>query len=463
MKSRKFLVVLAVLAMVAASCTTTETTTTTTEPPPPTTTQPPDVTPPPDSTTTTGPMGDMLAYDVGFDPETGTIKLGALAALTGPIPGIGASVLNGHRVYWEEVNANGGIAGMYPVEVVIRDNAYNPETNVVVYNEIKDDVLAISTALGTPTTATIFEDAAAENILVAAGSLASQWALTSNVVLNLGANTYFAQFANAPYWAMNEGIITEDSVVGIIYQGDDYGQDCKNGYDFGQANTGFNDAYEATYAATDTDFSAQIGGAAAAGVDVLFVCALPSALATMLGTANAIEYFPTVLGSSPSYNVVLPSALGGGDEAAGLALFGAFPYYALGAGPEFEDDTPGMNQLKADLAAHRDAVGVTDEMINAFFYFGYTQGQTFHEILEVAVANGDITRTGLLAAVDMVSNVDMGYGGSPGGYGPTPLDRIPTNEDNIGIPVSVTENVFGLMDITGFFEAPYMADWDPAG
>ncbi len=458
MRSRRGLVVLAVLAMVAASCTTTPATTTTQ--PQPTTTHDDD-----HGTTTTEGMA-MLNYDVGFDPDTGTIKVGALAALTGPIPGIGASLLNGHRVYWEKVNAAGGVAGMYPVEVVIRDNGYNPETNVVVYNEIKDEVLGFSSAIGTPTTASIYEAAAGENILVAAGSLASQWALTSNVILNLAANTYFAQFANAPHWAMNiadPAVMTADSVVGIIYQGDDYGQDCKNGYDFGQANTGFNAAYEATYAATDTDFSAQIGGAAAAGVDVLFICALPTALATMLGTAAVIEYSPTVFGSSPSYNPVLPGALGAGDEAAGLALFASFPYYGLGAGPAFEDDTTSMAALRADLEAHGDDVGVTDEMVNAFFFFGYAQAQTFHVLLEAAIANGDISRAGMLAAIELVKDVDMGFGGELVGYGATPLDRVPTNEDNIGVPVSVTESRFGLSDISGFYEAPYMADWDPAG
>ncbi len=144
-------------------------------------------------------------------------------------------------------------------------------------------------------------------------------------------------------------------------------------------------------------------------------------------------------------------------------MFASFPYYGLGAGPAFEDETPGMSQLRADLENHGEALGVVDEAVNAFFYFGYTQGKTFHELLEVAVANGDISRAGLLAAVDMVANVDMGFGGSPGGYGPTPLDRITTNEDNIGVPVSVTVNRFGLMDVSGFFEAPYMATWDPAG
>ncbi|NIN68825.1 MAG: ABC transporter substrate-binding protein, partial [Anaerolineae bacterium] len=89
-----------------------------------------------------------------------------------------------HQVYWEKVNANGGVAGMYPVEIVVRDNEYNPQTNVVVYNEIKDDVLAISSVLGSPTTASIQVDSAAENIVIAGGTLASQWALTENIVLN---------------------------------------------------------------------------------------------------------------------------------------------------------------------------------------------------------------------------------------------------------------------------------------
>ena len=466
MRRMRWLALLAVFAMIAAACgsdsttddtqapTTTEATTQAT-----TTTEATA-----EATTTTEAAMAALAFDFGFDEATGTISLGALAAITGPIAGIGQALLDGHQVYWNGVNANGGVAGMYPIDLVVKDNAYNPETNVLVYNESKDSVLGFSSAIGTPTTATIYEDAAAANILVAAGSLASQWALTDNVLLNLAAGTYFAQFANSVYWASavaDPAIITADSVIGIIYQADDYGQDCLNGFDFGLTNTGFGRAYEATYAAGDTDFSAQIAGAQAAGVDVLYVCTLPSSLAGMLGTAAALTYSPTVFGSSPSYNPVLPGALGGGDEAAGLALFGSFPYYGLGAGPAWEDDTPGMIALRSDRETY--GADVPDEEINAFYYFGYAQAQTFHAILEAAVANGDITRAGLLAAVDSITDLDLEYGLGPTGYGPTPKDRISTNLDNIGVPVSVTVNVFGLMDVTGFYVAPYMVDWDPAG
>jgi ABC-type branched-subunit amino acid transport system substrate-binding protein len=406
----------------------------------------------------------MPTGDFGFDAETGTIKLGVLASTTGPIADIGQTLLAGHQAYWAFVNSQGGVLGTYPVELVVRDNAYNPEQNVTVYNEIKDEVLAISSALGTPTTATIFEDAAANDILVAAGSLASQWALTDNVILNLGANTYFAQFANAPYWAMeiaDPPVITADSVVGIVYQADDYGADCKNGYDFAQQNLAFNAAYEATYAATDTDFSAQIGGAQAAGVDVLFVCTLPTALATMAGTAAALQYFPALFGSSPSYINVLNAALGGGDAAAGAALFNTFPFYNLGTSAEWEEDLPGMNLMRTITEGAIDAGAFPIEAVTAFYYFGFTQAQTFEKILEVALESGDVSRQGLLAAVDQVKDVDLGLGVGPAGFGPTPKERVTTNTDAIG--VATADNQFGLERISDFFEAPYMADWDPAG
>ncbi len=474
MRLRRMLALFAVMALVALACGDSGETTTTTAAPPatdaattttaaPPTTMAPTTTAPPagDTTTTTAEMMD-LQFDAGFDEETGTIKLGVLAATTGPIADIGQSLLAGHQHYWDSVNAQGGVNGMYPVELVIRDNAYNPEQNVVVYNEIKDEVLAFSSTIGTPTTATIFEDAAQSDLLVGAGSLASQWALTSNVVLSLGADTYFGQFANAPYWAMeiaDPPVMTDASVVGIIYQADDYGQDCKNGYDFGQANTGFNAAYEATYAVGDSDFSAQIGGAQAAGVDVLFICALPSVLAPMVGTMAALQYFPAIFGSSPSYIPILNGALGGGDPAAGAALFNSFPYYNAGTSAPWESDVPGMVQMRADW----EASGAPIEVVTAFYYFGYTQGQTFNEILKVAIANGDITKKGMLAAVDAVQNVQLEYGTSPAGYGPTPKDRIPTTDTGIGVVTTTDQAVFGLELIGDLFSAPYMADWDPAG
>ena len=479
MAFRKLLALVFVLGLVAVACGDSVVTTARTTPPgtttppettppetPPVTTTPPETTPDTASSATTTTVAEEemmdLLFDVGFDEETGTISLGVLAATTGPMGSMGQWALAGHQSFWDGINAEGGAMGMYRVELLIRDNASSPEENVVVYNEIKDEVLAFSSTLGTPTTATIFEDATQNDLLVAAGSLASAWARTSNVVLNLAAPTYFAQFANGAYWAMeiaDPPVITDDSVVGIIYQADDYGQDCKDGYDFAQESLGFNAAYAATYGVGDSEFSAQIGGAQASGIDVLFICTEPTALVRMVGTMVAIEYFPVIFGSNESYIPILTFALGGADPAAGAALFNQFPYYSLGTSPAWEDDVPGMVRMRSDFASS----GLSIDFVTASYFFGYTQAQTFHAILEQALANGDITKLGMLAAVDQVQDIDLDLGGSPSGYGPTPKDRIPTNEDAIGVVTTTDIAQFGLERITDFFVAPFLEDWDPAG
>lgn len=419
---------------------------------------------PGDPPTTTVPTNTAPPVRTGVGVQDGTIRLGVLAAITGPIPEIGQSVLNGHEVWWAYVNGElGGVGGRYPVELVIEDNQYNPEINLTAYNEIKDGVLGFSSTLGTPTTASIQQNAAAESILVAAGSQGSFWSQTENVVLNLAANTYLAQFANGSYWAMEVAdppLMTAETPVGIISQADDYGQDCLKGYELALQNLGFSDASRQTYQPTDTDFSAQMSAFQAAGAQVIFVCALPSALALMIGTNAALGYDPVLFGSSPTYNVVLPAALGGeGGEQAGLAEFDN--YYQLGTGPAFEEDTPGMELLRRNLETY--GAEVPPQNVNAFYYFGYTQAQTFHVILERALERGDLTREGLMAAVDEVQGVDLGYGLGEAGYGPSVTARIPTNTDAVGRPVSTSQSRFGLQRVSDFFVAPYLEDYDYGG
>jgi ABC-type branched-subunit amino acid transport system substrate-binding protein len=411
------------------------------------------------TTTTTAPP-----VRTGVGVQDGTIRLGVLAAITGPIPELGQSVLNGHEVWWTYVNEElGGVGGRYPVELVIEDNQYNPEINVTAFNGIKDGVLGVSSTLGTPITASIQQDAAAQSILVGAGSMASFWSLTPNVVLNLASNTYLAQFANGPYWAMQVAdppLMTAETRVGIISQADDYGQDCLKGYELALQNLGFQDASRQTYLPTDTDFSAQMSAFRAAGAEVVFVCALPSALARMIGTNAALGYNPVMFGSSPTYNVVLPAILGGGGgEQAGLPAFAN--YYQLGTGPAFEEDTPGMQLLRRNLETY--GAQVPPQNVNAFFFFGYTQAQTFHAILERALQRGDLTREGLLAAVDEVQGVDLGYGMGEAGFGSSVTGRIPTNADAVGRPVSTSQSRFGLQRVSDFFVAPYLDTHDYGG
>ena len=79
-----------------------------------------------------------------------TIYVGALTPLSDPVAVIGKPLLRGIQVYFDKVNADGGIGGRYMVKVLEEDITYaNPSTSVQKYQKIKDQVAMFAMILGT--------------------------------------------------------------------------------------------------------------------------------------------------------------------------------------------------------------------------------------------------------------------------------------------------------------------------
>lgn len=415
----------------------------------------------PDTTTTTESTTTSGGLTSGPGVEGDVIRLGALFTLSGPASSLGASVAAGHRVYWAYVNEDlGGVGGRFRVELVERDNAYDPDQNRAAFEGMVGEILAVSSTLGTPMTGSVLARTRELDMLLAAGSQGSFWAQVPNVVLDLAQNTFLAQFANGPYWAMEVAdppLITADTRVGIIRQDDDYGEDCLKGYQLAREHLDFNHVLEQAYPAGTDDLGPQMIAFQEAGVEVLFVCGLPSALGRMVTANLIIDYDPVMFGSSATYLAILPALLGGdGGEEAGLAAFRN--YHHLGTEPAFEEDVPGMKLLRDNLERH--GADVEPGRINSYFYFGYTQAATVHAVLEEALARGDLTRAGVVEAIDHVGEVDLGFGFGPAGFGPTVTERVPTNQGAVGRPARLSLARFGLQRVSGWFEAPYLADFD---
>ena len=60
----------------------------------------------------------------------------------------------GHDVYWQDVNANGGINGL-TVNLEVRDTGYVVDTHVQLYEELKSQVVAFGHSTGSPQTMAI--------------------------------------------------------------------------------------------------------------------------------------------------------------------------------------------------------------------------------------------------------------------------------------------------------------------
>src|SRR5947209_7896766 len=80
-----------------------------------------------------------------------TLVLGQSAAFSGPAAQLGIQMHQGGRIYFDMINATGGIHGM-PIELRTADDGYEPERCKANTDKfIKDDVFALFGYVGTPT------------------------------------------------------------------------------------------------------------------------------------------------------------------------------------------------------------------------------------------------------------------------------------------------------------------------
>ncbi len=370
-----------------------------------------------------GTSTSSLKAGPGVDVTNKTITLGILSPYSGPVADpIGKPLARGVEVYFDSVNDNGGIDG-YKVKFLEEDTQYNPQIAVQLYNQIHTKVALIADSLGTPPTFAIKDLAASDHMLVSAATLSS--ALAREKYLILVGTPYRLQVENAfDYVVKQQGV--QNPAVGIIYQNDEYGQDGLTGYKEAVSFYNLHDVGQAAYAATDTDFTAQVSQMKAAGAKYVFLTTIPTATASIVATAYKLGYHPQWILQSPAFAQAL------------LAVPALKPLltnaWVISQGATWGDtNVPGMAQMMKDVQKY-----APDQKPDGFFQFGYTESKITYEILKKALDNNDITRDGLLTAFESLKNVDLGGLLPPVTYGSTPNERVPTR-DNIVFAIDPTQ------------------------
>src|SRR5713101_4590861 len=345
------------------------------------------------SNSSSGTSGSVLQTGPGVDVAHKTITLGILSPSSGPVAApIGDPLALGVKVFFDHVNANGGING-YKVNFLEEDTQYNPQIEVQQYQKIHNQVLMIADSLGTPTTFAIKPLAEADHMLVSAATLSS--ALAKEKYLILVGTPYRLQVENAFDYVVNKlGI--KNPATGIIYQDDEYGQDGLTGYNEAVPAYHLHDVGKASYAVTDTDFTAQVSQLKAAGAKYVFLTSTPVYTAKIIGTAHALGYDPQWILQSPAFSPLL------------LAVPALVPLlskaWIVSQGATWGDTSkPGMKALLDDVAKY-----APDQKPDGFFEFGYTESKITYAILKKAIESNDLTRDSLLTAFDSLKNVDLG-------------------------------------------------------
>ena len=359
--------------------------------------------------------GGMKA-GVGVDVQNKTITLGILSPFSGPVADPqGKPLARGVEVFFKSANDRGGING-YKVVLLEKDSQYTPQIQVEQYNQIRNQVLMIADSFGTTTTLAIKDQAATDHMLVSVASLSS--ALTREKYLILVGTPYRLQTENAFDYVVNK-LDIKNPATGIIYQNDDYGRDGLTGYKEAISVYHLNDVGQATYAPTDTYFTAQVSQLKAAGAKYVFLTALPAVTAKIIGTAHALGYDPQWILQSPAFSPRL------------LAIPTLKPLlskaWVVNQGATWGDRSkPGMREMLDAVARY-----APDQQPDSVFEFGYTESKITYAILKQAITNNDLTRDGLLKAFESLKNVDLGGLLPPVTYGSSPNDRVPTRDSTV--------------------------------
>jgi ABC-type branched-subunit amino acid transport system substrate-binding protein len=352
----------------------------------------------------------------GVNLSTKTITLGILSPYSGPVADpIGIPLANGVKAFFDHVNDNNQLGG-FKVKFLEEDTQYNPQIEVQKYNQIHTQVLMIADSLGTPTTFAIKDLATADHMLVSAATLSS--ALAREKYLFLVGTPYRLQVENAFDYIVNK-LGVKNPATAIVYQNDDYGADGLQGYKEAISAYNLHNVAEVTYAATDTNFTAQVSQLKASGAKYVFLTAIPSATASIIGTAFKLGYNPQWILQSPAFAVELLAV-----PALKALLSNA---WVVGQGAAWGDTTvPGMAQMLQDLQKY-----YPNQKPDGYFEFGYAESYITYDILKQALANKDLTRDGLFTAFQSLKTVSLGGLYPPVTYGSSPNQRVPTRDSVI--------------------------------
>src|SRR4051812_48588750 len=226
------------------------------------------------------------------------LTLGITTPLSGATAGPGTCTVAGVKAYFGAKNAAGGIkfgdGKTRTVDIKALDDTYDPQKAKANYDQLKDDVFAMTAGLGTPTNRAWRDAAISDKV---------------PQVLVMTGDPIFSDTKESP-WQLgfvpkyqNEGeafgkLLASSSgqhKVAILSQNDDYGKGYVEGFKSGiKGKDNIEVVKELTYEATDTSVDAQITELASSGADVFFNAMSVTPLAiSALQKAQQVNWKPS--------------------------------------------------------------------------------------------------------------------------------------------------------------------------
>ncbi len=340
----------------------------------------------------------LAGFNLARAQSDNKIILGQSAAFTGPAAQLGIQFYQGAKVYFDQVNAQGGI-GKRQIEIRQLDDGYEPDRCAENTRKLlADDVFALFGYIGTPTSVVALPQATKEKVPFFGP-------FTGAMALREPFNRY-AFHVRASYNDETALIVKQLTSLGlkkiaVFYQNDAYGKAGLSGVTLALGALGLKTVAEATVERNSVDVAGAVKTLTAAGPDAVVQIGAYKACAAFIREARKAGYGGTYYNVSFVGTQALADELG--KEGAGVVVSQVMPSPYSAARPitrEFVD---------AVKAAGKDA------QVNFSSMEGYMAAKLFTD--GVRRAGAKLTRESLIAGLEGMGSQQVG--GFPVSFSPT--------------------------------------------
>jgi ABC-type branched-subunit amino acid transport system substrate-binding protein len=318
-----------------------------------------------------------------------TITLGEQTDLSGVFAALGEVITQSDKLYWDQVNASGGICGRQ-VKLIVKDHGYDPQTAVTQYRDIEPKVAALQQVIGSPISAALLPTWERDNML----ALLAAWppSLLKHEPIGIIGATYDVEAVNGIDWLMaNKGLKKGDTIGDLYFEGD-YGEGGLVGVKAAAAKHGLK-VVEQKIKATDTDMSAAVSAFKRAGVNAIWVTVGPKQLASVAGVAKAQGLNVPIGGNGPVFSPQLLDTPVGPALEQNLTVFSGTAPISL--------DKPAVAKAASDYKKAYPK-GVPQQAVIT----GFAEGEVMKATLEKACASKDLTRENIVKSFRQISGLD---------------------------------------------------------
>ncbi|MGD2124865.1 MAG: ABC transporter substrate-binding protein [Desulfobacteraceae bacterium] len=331
------------------------------------------------------------------------VKIGVLTALTGPAALYGKECASAVQLYFKMTNEKGGINGRQ-VKVIPVDGAWNPATAVgAMKTLIYQDKVFVANTFGSQATTSTYNIIRRNNLPVQViGPVNTLYNPPRKQVFCVETSYKTETIVGVKY--IMDTLKPKDPNFAIIYIDDVGGRGSLDGLRSALNIYGLKPVSEQSYSRGTTDFSSQLINLQKAGADYVILWALTGEVVQILKQAKALNYKPQFVGLSPcTTNKLIQLA---GDDAEG---FFTISHTAL-----TDEDVPGMKLIREIAQKYDMAPGITP-----YYYHSWAMAKVWDTAIPMAEKAGNLTRTGVIKAMEGIRDLDTGGILPPISFSPT--------------------------------------------